>query len=44
MRDFSQTLSTQEEILINYDAQYLEIDRILDCSIIFPVIHPKKGS
>ena len=31
-------------MLINYDTQYLEIDRILDSSVIFPIIHPKKGS
>ena len=29
---------------LNYDKKYLSVDRVLSCSELFPVIHPKKAS
>lgn len=44
VRDFEINVSKKNNCFPNYDGTYLEIDRILDCTEIFPILHPKKGS
>ncbi len=45
IRDFNNKIVDQSnEVFMNYDSSYLEIDRIVDHSELFPIIHPKKGS
>ncbi len=42
-KEVEQGLKRQNE-LYNFDSASLEVDRILDCSELFPVLHPKKSS
>ena len=44
VRDFDHNVQRKNNFFINYDQTYLEVDRVLDSSEIFPVLHPKKGS
>ena len=44
VRDFDYNVSKKHNYFLNYDPHYLEIDRILDSTELFPVLHPKKGS
>lgn len=44
VRDFDGNVMKKNNYFINYDQIYLEVDRVLDSSELFPVLHPKKGS
>ncbi len=44
-RDYEfKILNKKDTFFINYDKSFLKIDRILDCTELFPIIHPKKAS
>ena len=37
-------LKGRNDIMLNFDHNYLQVERIIDCSEIFPIIHTKKAA
>jgi chromodomain-helicase-DNA-binding protein 7 len=45
IKDFEVFLESGKPIeYLNFDRKYLNVDRIINCSEMFPIIHPKKAS
>ena len=44
VKDYEKRFQSGEQRFINYDPSSLEVDRILDTSELFPILHPKKSS
>lgn len=39
-----EVLKGKSDVMLNFDHHYLQVERVIDCSEIFPVIHTKKAA